>query len=229
MDYKFINNNSNTIIIIFNSNEYNKDKYEFENYFNKFFEKKKPNFLYLRDIFCSWYYYGIKGFSINFEDTIEKINKIIFNNNISKKIILGSSSGGYASLYFGIKLNADYIISFSPQVELYHSRKLYYNKFKDFKNKFDDEKKKTFDIYKLINESKNKIFIFWVKSSDFYNISQKENRYIYQNLNDEKSYNLIKNNNNIEHFFIEHTNHCDIAYKSIKSGLVDKLLNKILN
>ena len=105
---------------------------------------------------------------------------------------MGSSSGGYASLYFGCKLNANNIICFSPQIELTRSVKLYYNKFHRLFKKFTTEKKEQFNLTELINKHKNKIVILWVNYSDFYNISKKENAYVYQNLNDEKSYNTIK-------------------------------------
>ena len=46
-DFKFINNNTNTLFIIFNSNNYNSNKFEFENYLNNFFEDKNhQSFLY---------------------------------------------------------------------------------------------------------------------------------------------------------------------------------------
>ena len=79
-----------------------------------------------------------------------------------------------------------------------------------------------------MNNSNNKIFIFWIKYCDFYNISKNENKYIYQNLNDENSYNLVKDKNNINHYFIENANHCDVDSMSIKSKLVDDVLNNIL-
>lgn len=41
-DFKFINNNTNTLFIIFNSNNQNSNKFEFENYLNNFFEDKNP-------------------------------------------------------------------------------------------------------------------------------------------------------------------------------------------
>ena len=228
-DFKFINNNTNTLFIIFNSNNYNSNKFEFENYLNNFFEDKNPpSFLYLRDVYLQWYYNGIQGFSKNYQETIDKINDYKNLYNFQNILCIGSSSGGYASLYFGCKLNANHIICFSPQIELSRSTTLYYNKFRRIFNKFTQLEKETFNLIKLINEHKNKIFIFWVNYSDFYNISKKRNPYVYQNLNDEKSYNDIKENSNIEHHFIKDCNHGDLASRCIKNELVDAILKQVV-
>ena len=227
MDFKFINNKSEILFIVFNSNNYNLNKYEFESYLNNFFNNKKPpSFLYLRDVYLQWYYKGIKGFSKNYEETLEKINIYKKKYNFNKIVCMGSSSGGYASLYFGCKLNATNIICFSPQIELSESIVLYYNKFKRLFNSFNVEEKDKFNLTKLINMHRNKIFIFWVNFRDFYNINKKENTYVYQNLNDEKSYNSIKENKNIDNYFIKDCNHCDVAYKTIKNGLLENIFNK---
>lgn len=237
MDFNFINNNSSTLYIILNSHGFNENKYEFENYFKNLFSeklfvnKKKPTFLYLRDAYQCWYYRGIRGFSKNYKETIEKLKEYIKQYNIKKLIITGSSAGGYASLYFGTCLNADYIICFSPQVDIITNRKLYYNKFKYFRN-FTESKQKEFDLTPLINNHINKIFILWVNWQDFYNTSKEEiwtkGITLYQNLNDEKTYNTIKENKNIEHHFIKNCNHSGVAYMSIKQGLLDKILLKII-
>ena len=89
MDFKFINNNSENLLIIFGTNLYNPDKFEFNNYTNRFFNENtvnKPSILFLRDRRRSWYYYGIYGFSKNYEDTIKSINKYKYDYNF-KKII----------------------------------------------------------------------------------------------------------------------------------------------
>lgn len=227
MDFKFINNNSNTLFIVFNSNNYDSNKFEFENYLNNFFQyKNTPSYLYLRDVYLQWYYNGIKGFSKNYQETIDKINDYKNLYKFQNIICMGSSSGGYASLYFGCKLNVNNIICFSPQIELIRSRELYYNKFKKIFENLTIEEKEKFNLTKLINEHKNKIFIFWVNYSDFYNITKRQNTYVYQNLNDEESYNAIKENENIEHNFIKDCNHCDVAYTTIKNGLFDAILKK---
>ena len=228
MDFKFINNTSNTLFIVFNSHNYDPNNFEFENYLNKFFEDKNPpSYLYLRDVYLQWYYNGIRGFSKNYQETIDKINDYKNLYNFQNIICMGSSSGGYVSLYFGCKLNANNIICFSPQIELLQSVKLYGNKFKRVFKTFGIEKKDKFNLIKLINKHENKIFIFWVNSSDFYNTSKRDNGYVYQNLNDEKSYNAIKGNKNIEHHFIKDCNHCDVAVTSIKNGLIDNILKQI--
>ena len=229
MDFKFIkgSSNSNVLIIIFNSNNYNNNKFEFEfeKYLNTYFkDKKPPSYLFLRDVYLRWYYNGIKGFSKNYQETINKISEFINKYNFKITICMGSSSGGYASLYFGCKLNVNKIICFSPQIELIQSIDLYYNQFKIIFKNFTLKEKKAFDLTNLISKHKNKIFIFWVNYSDFYNVTKIQNTYVYQNLNDEKSYNAIKNNSNIKHFFIKDCNHGDVAYRTIKNELLDNIL-----
>ena len=229
MDFKFINNNSNILFIVFNSNNYDSNKFEFENYLNNYFKNKNPpSYLFFRDVYLQWYYNGIRGFSKNYQETINKLTEIIQKYNFKFTICMGSSSGGYASLYFGCKLNVDRIICFSPQIELIKSVSLYYNKIKRVFNSFSPSKKNAFNLTNIINTHKNKIFVFWVNYSDFYNISKKENTYVYQNLNDEKSYNAIKENKNIKHYFIKDCNHGNVAYKTIKNGLLNDILNDIL-
>ncbi|WP_411167634.1 accessory Sec system protein Asp2 [Clostridium sp. MB05] len=61
------------------------------------------------------YYLG-KDNDFDIEKDLESlINSVITNLNPDKKIFLGSSKGGYAALYFGIKYNKSIIISGAPQ------------------------------------------------------------------------------------------------------------------
>lgn len=230
MDYKFVNNNSNILIIVFNSNNYSLNKFEFENYLNNLFKNYKniPSFLFLKDIYLQWYSNGIKNFSNSYEDTIIKINNYVKKYNFNNLICMGSSSGGYASLYFGCKLNVNNIICFSPQIELTKSVNLYYNKFRRKYNSFNNEKKNKFNLVKLINNYNNNIYIFWVNYKNFFNISKRENTYVYQNLNDEYSYNLLKNHSSINHYFADNCNHGDVAKTIVKNGLLDKILKLLI-
>jgi hypothetical protein len=71
------------------------------------------------------YYLG-KNKDLYFANLVEKlISQITSLTNIKTKIFLGSSKGGYASLFFGLKCKADVIISGAQQ---YYIGNYLYNK-----------------------------------------------------------------------------------------------------
>ncbi|WP_232297256.1 Two component regulator three Y domain-containing protein [Bacillus mycoides] len=78
------------------------------------------NKLFILDDFgCRGSYYLCKNQDYSIErSVISLINYIIKENNIKTVLTCGSSKGGYAALYYGIKYGFDYIISASPQFYL---------------------------------------------------------------------------------------------------------------
>ncbi|WP_062108573.1 hypothetical protein [Bacillus niameyensis] len=75
------------------------------------------NKLYILDDFGeapSYYLCNSREFSIE-RSVIALIRKIVKENEISKIISSGSSKGGFAALYYGIKYGFDHVISASPQ------------------------------------------------------------------------------------------------------------------
>ncbi|MGN7946720.1 Two component regulator three Y domain-containing protein [Bacillus sp. 22446] len=75
------------------------------------------NKLFILDDFgarASYYLCENRDFSIE-RSVIKLIKKIIGENDIKTVISAGSSKGGYAAMYYGIKYGFDYIISASPQ------------------------------------------------------------------------------------------------------------------
>lgn len=75
------------------------------------------NKLFILDDFgcrASYYLCKYRDFAIE-RSVIALIEQIIKEDQIKTVIATGSSKGGYASLYFGIKYGFDYIISASPQ------------------------------------------------------------------------------------------------------------------
>lgn len=75
------------------------------------------NKLFILDDFgarATYYLCENRNFSIE-RSVIELIQTIIKKNDIEKVITCGSSKGGYAALYFGIKYGFDHIIAGSPQ------------------------------------------------------------------------------------------------------------------
>ncbi|WP_397537176.1 Two component regulator three Y domain-containing protein [Rummeliibacillus pycnus] len=78
------------------------------------------NKLFILDDFgsrASYYLCEKREFSIE-RSVISLINYIMKENNIDHVISCGSSKGGYAALYFGIKYGFDHIIAASPQYYL---------------------------------------------------------------------------------------------------------------
>ncbi len=77
------------------------------------------NQLFILDGGARGFYYLGQAPDFNYEKgTIALIEKILKDNNIEKKdcICIGSSKGGWAALYFGIKLGLGYVIAGEPQV-----------------------------------------------------------------------------------------------------------------
>jgi len=75
------------------------------------------NKLYILDDFgCRASYYLCENRNFHIErSVISLINKIIHENDINQVISCGSSKGGYAAIYYGIKYNFDSVIAGSPQ------------------------------------------------------------------------------------------------------------------
>ena len=80
-------------------------------------EEFDSNKLFILDDFgCRASYYLCKNREYTIERSVIKlINSIINEHEIKTIISCGSSKGGYAALYYGIKYGFDYIISASPQ------------------------------------------------------------------------------------------------------------------
>lgn len=87
----------------------NKAMYEFYNTL-----KDEPGTkVFIRDPYKMWFLGGISEEISSIEKLLQYLETLIDND--SRVICLGASAGGYASLFVGYKLNADYIYAFSPQ------------------------------------------------------------------------------------------------------------------
>lgn len=117
-NYYFENNNSDILFVLFSGMGFENSKPTF--IFNNFLKKyKNIDKLFLRDLKYSYYLTGLNNLTNDLESTLSFLNKQFIKNKNYKKIIgIGCSAGGYASILYGILLNFDKVISFSPQVVL---------------------------------------------------------------------------------------------------------------
>jgi hypothetical protein len=83
---------------------------------------KKLNFnynkLFIRDLDRNWYFNGIAGHTTDLKENVIFLMKEIVKTKSKRVITLGVSSGGFAAILYGHLINADSIISFSPQTFL---------------------------------------------------------------------------------------------------------------
>jgi hypothetical protein len=117
-NYYFENNNSDILFVLFSGMGFGNSKPTF--IFNNFLKKyKNIDKLFLRDLKYSYYLTGLNNLTTDLESTLSFLNKKFIKNKNYKKIVgIGCSAGGYASILYGILLNFDKVISFSPQVVL---------------------------------------------------------------------------------------------------------------
>lgn len=117
MKYMYFNNNSDTLLIIFNAFGGKKPKY---NYVRGLGDIKTTDYLYILDDF------GYTGSYLLYEkkdNRVEKMTIALINNILKKKcykqiLTAGSSKGGTCAIYFGLKFNASSIFSGACQYNL---------------------------------------------------------------------------------------------------------------
>lgn len=82
--------------------------------FFKSFVDKDINIIFVKDFKQYWYQKGLLGITNDIESTVEYLKEIL-PETTGKLITLGASAGGYAAIRFGVALNADRVLAFSPQ------------------------------------------------------------------------------------------------------------------
>lgn len=112
--YFKINHNNKTLIISFAGNAHNGFERK-SSLIQLQYERNDFDLLFLRN-YRKWYLGGLNKIGKNINHTISFLKKEFAKYN--KTICIGSSAGGYASILFGSLLNANYIISISPQTDL---------------------------------------------------------------------------------------------------------------
>jgi hypothetical protein len=74
--------------------------------------------LFMRDVHSVWYQRGIPGFGETVDDVTAALRSVIDAERIERLVVAGPSAGGYAALLFGTLLEADVVLSFSPQTAM---------------------------------------------------------------------------------------------------------------
>lgn len=82
--------------------------------------------VFIKDVNQAWYH---KGINKNVNDIFmikNLLESIIKRKSYNKVLLIGNSMGGYAAILFGILLNVDNVIAFSPQTFLNRINRLRY-------------------------------------------------------------------------------------------------------
>ena len=116
---------------------------------------KNINIIFVKDFKQCWYQKGLLGKTNDVKGSIEYLNNII-PKNTEKLIALGASAGGYAAIRFGISLNADRIMAFSPQTLIDEETASVFSKSCLRNMSFDEE---DLDLKKILDKYKPKVKI----------------------------------------------------------------------
>ena len=103
--------------------------------FMRTFVSKNISVIFIKDFWQCWYQKGLLGLTKNVDETAMFLKQELSEINAKKVIFIGTSAGGYASILFGILLNIDEILSFSPQTYI---EKKVFAKFKSVDSRIDD-------------------------------------------------------------------------------------------
>lgn len=74
--------------------------------------------LYLRDFREIYFLAGVHGLGEDYAATLARLKQIAGASSIEKRLVLGTSAGGYAALRYGLDLSADAILALSPATDL---------------------------------------------------------------------------------------------------------------
>lgn len=155
-----------------------KNRFEWQN--NRIEKAKKH--IFLRDVFKSAYATGINS-KIN---SMHKIIEFLKEETKGYKVVtLGSSSGGYAAFVTGVKLNADYIFSFTGQFNIYNFTLQHVYDFKRqspfYKFKDDPEYNQYYNLLETDGKTCN-IPVFYFTSTQRLDVLQKNLVQTYDNI-----------------------------------------------
>ena len=179
-------NNKDKLIIVFSAFSNDKPKYNYINTLSTY----DCNKLYILDNYGSkgTYYLGLNG-SLEIETAVMSlICKIISENNIKFKNIIsvGSSKGGSAALYYGMKYNFGNIIIGAPQYKIGTylcdlSIKTYAEEI--FGDRSIANRIKYDNLIRLISNNKSKIYLLTSDGDNQYDRVLKSFEYVSEELN----------------------------------------------
>lgn len=115
--------------------------------------------IFIRDVFKQWYVEGVNSEVNSVDETCKRLRELCGDKKI---ITLGSSSGGYAAMLFGILLKAEYILNFSGQFYLTDVAKEPLLQ----KNSNIPEKSRYYDLRPLLQNNIIPIFYFYSCASE---------------------------------------------------------------
>lgn len=78
--------------------------------------------VFVRDLNQSWYQEGVRGVSTALDATTAALRALVTESGAHRIVTLGVSAGGFAAIYFGCQLDADFVLAFGPQT--FTSRRL---------------------------------------------------------------------------------------------------------
>jgi pimeloyl-ACP methyl ester carboxylesterase len=71
--------------------------------------------MFVRDLDQAWYHRGLPGHGDSLVAVAAELRELIAAQDVDRLIVTGASAGGYAALAIGTLLDADLVLSFSPQ------------------------------------------------------------------------------------------------------------------
>ncbi len=71
--------------------------------------------VFVRDLNQSWYQEGVRGVSTTLDATTAALRALVTESGARRVVTLGVSAGGFAAIYFGCQLDADFVLAFGPQ------------------------------------------------------------------------------------------------------------------
>jgi hypothetical protein len=124
-------------------------QYEFGNFLTSC--SFNVNVVYIKDNFEQWYFKGLNNLSVNYIENINIFRDIIEKSFKGKKIFIGNSAGGFASILYGTYLNVEQVLSFSPQTFLDKKNRTKYKDTRWLEQINNLHKFSNLDVYDLTN------------------------------------------------------------------------------
>ena len=128
----------------------------------KYFDYNK---LFVRDVYQSWYHRGLYKYTNSINETLSLLIDWVGKGGYQKIVCMGNSAGGFAAIFFGVKIGVDIIHAFSPQTFLDLKNKIRYFDYRWNNLLFPIYRLKTQKVLSLKNhvsdDTESKIFIHY--------------------------------------------------------------------